>query len=144
MAQHRHTVNIQIKPTNHPILSRVLNDPTLRVMIFCSGESHGRQDIAFPHQSEIKINTGEVKANLRGLKNKPGSTRPVDITSALRLKIGHYVNSVEMTYALTTKAGGVGSQVRFIKNPSSPPYLEILQQVLSQCYSSVPHFWSSN
>jgi E3 SUMO-protein ligase PIAS1 len=75
-------------------------------MVFCATEGHGRQDIAFPHQSEIKVNGGEVKANLRGLKNKPGSTRPVDITKELRLKIPTYINNVEMTYALTTKASG--------------------------------------
>lgn len=80
-----------------------MNEPTLRVMVFCASEGHGRQDIAFPHQSEIKVNGGEVKANLRGLKNKPGSTRPVDITKDLRLKIPTYLNTIEMTYALTTK-----------------------------------------
>jgi E3 SUMO-protein ligase PIAS1 len=75
-------------------------------MVFCATEGSGRQDIAFPHQSEIKVNGGEVKANLRGLKNKPGSTRPVDITKDLRLNIVSYPNTVEMTYALTNKASG--------------------------------------
>ncbi|KAJ8068425.1 hypothetical protein OCU04_003983 [Sclerotinia nivalis] len=111
MNQHRHTVNIPVKVQNHPILSRVMNDPTLKVMVFCAGEGNGRQDIAFPHQSEIKVNTGEIKANLRGLKNKPGSTRPVDITKELRLKVPGYQNTVEMTYALTTKAGLNGAFV---------------------------------
>ncbi|RDW70313.1 hypothetical protein BP5796_08710 [Coleophoma crateriformis] len=112
MQQHRHTVSIEIKAANHPILSRVANDPTLKVMVFCSGEAHGRQDIAFPHQSEIKVNGGEIRANLRGLKGKPGSTRPADITSALRLKLANYANTVDMTYALTSKAGG-GSPQKF-------------------------------
>lgn len=67
------------------------------------------QEVAFPHQSELKVNGGEVKANLRGLKNKPGSTRPVDITKALRLR-PKYTNNVDFTYALTSKAGL--SQVR--------------------------------
>lgn len=80
-------------------------------MVFCAAEGHGRQDIAFPHQSEIKVNGGEVKANLRGLKNKPGSTRPVDITKELRLKVSTYTNNVEMTYALTNKASGISPQV---------------------------------
>lgn len=78
----------------------------MRVMVFCATEGQGRHDVAFPHQSEIKVNGGEVKANLRGLKNKPGSTRPVDITKELRLKIPIYTNNIEMTYALTTKASG--------------------------------------
>lgn len=73
-------------------------------MIFCAASNVGVQDIAFPYQCEIKINGGEVKANLRGLKNKPGSTRPVDITNLLRLKPSNYNNSLDFTYALTAKA----------------------------------------
>lgn len=73
-------------------------------MVFCAAQDSGYQDIAFPHQSELKANGDEIKANLRGLKNKPGSTRPVDITDHLRLNIRHYPNNVEFTYALTSKA----------------------------------------
>ena len=110
MAAHRQTVRMRLRAADHPILARVMLEPTLRVMVFCAGEGQGRQDVAFPHQSEIKVNGGEVKANLRGLKNKPGSTRPVDITKELRLKIPSYTNTIEMTYALTTKASGVPIQ----------------------------------
>jgi E3 SUMO-protein ligase PIAS1 len=103
MAQHRNSVSIPIKPQDCPDLQA---DKNLRVMVFCAGEgSRYGQDIAFPHQSEIKVNQGDVKANLRGLKNKPGSTRPVDITDYLRLKPPGYSNTVDMTYALTTKVG---------------------------------------
>ena len=120
MTQHRHTVKIILRPADYPILSRVPGDQSLRVMVFCAGDTHGRQDIAFPHQSEIKVNGGEVKANLRGLKNKPGSTRPVDITKDLRFNPPAYNNSVEMTYALTNKVGGGLSQVSCL-----PPHLLI-------------------
>lgn len=106
MTAHRQTVRMRLRASDHPILSRVVNEPTMRVMVFCATEGQGRHDVAFPHQSEIKVNGGEVKANLRGLKNKPGSTRPVDITKELRLKIPIYTNNIEMTYALTTKASG--------------------------------------
>ena len=75
----------------------------MRVMVFCAGGNTGTQDIAFPHNSELKVNGGDVKANLRGLKNKTGSTRPVDITDSLRLRPTNYTNTVEFTYALTTK-----------------------------------------
>jgi E3 SUMO-protein ligase PIAS1 len=82
-------------------------------MVFCAADGHGLQDVAFPHQSEIKVNGGEIKANLRGLKNKPGSTRPVDITQELRLNgPAAYQNSVEMTYALTSKASSNVPKVR--------------------------------
>jgi E3 SUMO-protein ligase PIAS1 len=111
MAAHRQTIRMRLRASDHPILSRVVVEPSLRVMVFCAADGQGRQDVAFPHQSEIKVNGGDIKANLRGLKNKPGSTRPVDITNDLRLKIPSYVNNVEMTYALTTKASGDPLQV---------------------------------
>lgn len=102
MQQHRHTVTIPIKLQDYPALQQCVSDKSMRVMIFCAAEASGVQDIAFPHQSEIKVNGGEIKANLRGLKNKPGTTRPVDITNFLRLR-PNYTNNVEFTYALTSK-----------------------------------------
>lgn len=90
---------------DHPDLVRVTKEPNYRVLAFCAGDLNGRQDVAFPHQSEIKVNGGEVKANLRGLKNKPGTTRPVDLTKELRLNPPTYSNNVELTYALTAKEG---------------------------------------
>ncbi|KAK3333888.1 PINIT domain-containing protein [Cercophora scortea] len=103
MAQHRHSVTLPIKAGDHPMLQECITDPTMRVMIFCAGGNTGAQDISFPHQSELKVNDGDIKANLRGLKNKPGSTRPVDITASLRLKPLSYQNNIEFTYALTQK-----------------------------------------
>lgn len=102
MAQHRSTVLIVLRLNDTPALQLCVDDPNYRVMIFAAAEGSGPQDIAFPQQSELKVNGGDFKANLRGLKNKPGSTRPVDITSALRLK-SSYTNNVEFTYALTNK-----------------------------------------
>ncbi|KAL4958827.1 transport protein particle component-domain-containing protein [Aspergillus stella-maris] len=86
--------------------SRLSTDSKLRIMVFCAADTGLNQftksDIAFPHQVELKANLDEVKANLRGLKNKPGTTRPADITNYLRKKAG-YTNHVVMTYALTQK-----------------------------------------
>lgn len=105
MAAHRNNVEITLQAQDWPVLGNLDADKSLRIMAFSvSDVNHVRQDIAFPHQSEIKVNGGDVKANLRGLKNKPGSTRPVDLTSHLRLKPATYPNRVELTYALTTKA----------------------------------------
>lgn len=112
MTNHRNSVNIQIKGSDSQYLTECTRDPSMRVMLFCATDNHGVQEIAFPHQSELKVNGGEIKANLRGLKNKPGSTRPVDVTDHLRLKIPGYTNNVEFTYALTTKAGATKIQVR--------------------------------
>ncbi|KAG5665662.1 hypothetical protein KAF25_009787 [Fusarium avenaceum] len=104
MQSHRNTVTYPIRLEDHPALQKCVNDTSYRVMVFCAGDCLGTQEIAFPHQSELKVNGGEIKANLRGLKNKPGSTRPVDITKALRLR-PKYTNNVDFTYALTSKAG---------------------------------------
>jgi len=112
MTAHRHTVEMQLRVVDHPILARIPREPSLRVMVFCAAEGQGPHDISFPHQSEVKVNGGEIKANLRGLKNKPGSTRPVDITKDLRLNIPQYSNKIEMTYALTNKASKGFSQFR--------------------------------
>lgn len=111
MQQHRQTVSIKLRASDHPQLSDVANDPSLRIMMYCAAGKNGVQDIAFPYQSELKVNGGEVKANLRGLKNKPGSTRPVDITDSLRLRPNTYQNNIDFTYALTREVGVRGNWV---------------------------------
>ena len=104
MSQHRNSVSVPIKLNDHASLQKCVNDKSYRILVFCASDTSGVQDIAFPHQSELRANGGEIKANLRGLKNKPGSTRPVDITSALRLR-PNYSNTLDFTYALTNKVG---------------------------------------
>ena len=87
------------------LADKIQADPNLRVMIYCASDPlnpYTLTDIAFPHQVEIKINEDEVKANTRGLKNKPGSTRPADITKLLRIR-ADYSNVMKVTYALTNK-----------------------------------------
>lgn len=103
------------------VASRLLAEPRLRVMVFCAADTGLNQftksDIAFPHQVELKVNLDEVKANLRGLKNKPGTTRPADITNYVRKKAG-YTNHVVMTYALTqkvSKSSTCGHNTRIIE-----------------------------
>jgi len=117
MAQHRSSVNIPLRLTETPALQRCVDDPAYRVMVFCAAEGQGPQDIAFPHQSELKVNGGDVKANLRGLKNKPGSTRPVDLTSSLRLK-SSYTNHIEFTWALTSKRYYLAVYICRAKSPA--------------------------
>lgn len=79
-------------------------------MVYCAADTGlsqtAKSDIAFPHQVELKANLDEVKANLRGLKNKPGTTQPADVTNYIRKKPG-YSNNVVMTYALTQKVSRV-------------------------------------
>ncbi|KAK6950098.1 hypothetical protein Daesc_008424 [Daldinia eschscholtzii] len=103
MNNHRNSITVTLKASDYPDLGRCATYSPTKLMVFCGSENMGLQDIQFPHQSEIKVNDDDVKHNLRGLKNKPGSTHPVDITPFLRLKQANYTNKVEFTYALTTK-----------------------------------------
>ncbi|KAL2754663.1 hypothetical protein ACRALDRAFT_1076278 [Sodiomyces alcalophilus JCM 7366] len=139
MQQHRNLVNIRIRASEHPLLQQASNDTSLRAMVFCTASKDGIQDVAFPHQSEIKVNGGEIKANLRGLKNKPGSTRPVDITHALRLRPPNYENSVELIYALTKqpfyvavylcRVTSVQDLVTRIKSGKKIPKASVIQEI---------------
>jgi E3 SUMO-protein ligase PIAS1 len=91
------------------------SDPTLRLLLFSALEQalppYARADITFPAQIEVRINGDEVKANYKGLKNKPGSTRPADITSFVRISPANYRNNLVVTYALTHKAGSTRQEV---------------------------------
>lgn len=112
MQQHRYTVNGRVR-LRSDIVKQLKDDPSLRIMLYCAvedflGPFQAKVDVAFPHQVELKVNTEEIKANFRGLKNKPGSVRPVDITSRCRI-IENYDNSVALTYALTHKVGWTNS-----------------------------------
>ncbi|KAL6719580.1 E3 SUMO-protein ligase pli1 [Lecanora helva] len=116
------------------LVERLSKDGALKAMIYCAAEAtypFSRVDIEFPYQVEIKINQDELKANLRGLKNKPGTTRPADITSLLRQKAG-YNNYMLVTYALTKKVGRslkVVEKARFrSRMPSSRTIMTLLQK----------------
>ncbi|KAK0703233.1 PINIT domain-containing protein [Lasiosphaeria miniovina] len=101
ITQYRNKATMKMKPQDHLYAVQQLTaNPTMRAMLFCSAGNRGIQDITFPDQAELKVNGGRIKANLRGVKNKPGSTRPVDITDSLRLKPALYINNIEFTYAM--------------------------------------------
>lgn len=94
------------------IAERLSADDSTRAMIYCASDTmspFSKVDIEFPYQLEIRINQDEVKSNFRGLKNKPGTTRPADITTMLRPKSG-YDNHMVVTYALTKKVSLFGWQ----------------------------------
>ena len=103
--QTRDTKKVEVK-LDLATLDQISRDPNIRIMVFCAAESFGNfmdpVDISFPQHGELKCNEAEVKHNLKGMKNKPGTTRPADITSHLR-RSPTYPNSVELVYALTTK-----------------------------------------
>lgn len=87
---------------------QLTRDKSLRCMIYCAALDQMTAftrdtEIAFPHQVEIRVNEKTISGlNLRGLKNRPGSTRPADITSHLTIK-PNYRNEISLTYAMTLK-----------------------------------------
>ncbi|KAL1626656.1 E3 SUMO-protein ligase pli1 [Diplodia seriata] len=98
------TITVQL-PAD--IVDRLKSSSSMRALLFSAADPvlapYAAADIAFPHQLEVKINGDEVRSNFKGLKNKPGSTRPADITDFLR-RIPGYNNNIQITYALTQKA----------------------------------------
>lgn len=104
MGQSRHVAHaiITLSPTT---LERIRGDKNMRIMLFCAVDVAGYLgpvDIAFPGQIELKVNGEAYGGNLRGIKKKPGTTRPADITDLLR-KLPSYNNNVSLTYAATDK-----------------------------------------
>ncbi|KAF9918514.1 histidine kinase osmosensor [Lobosporangium transversale] len=79
-------------------------DPEYQLMVF-SGWADGPSSpvlMEFPHVCEIKVNGRVLEANLRGMKNKPGTVSPANITKLCRLEAADY-NKVEFIYANSTK-----------------------------------------
>jgi len=84
-----------IKTNEYPELLNL--DPATRVYVFCAaGSGLGRQHVLFPEKCEIKVNGTENRRSLRGIGKRPGTSRPLDITDMLRLKLPKYENDVEL------------------------------------------------
>jgi E3 SUMO-protein ligase PIAS1 len=105
LPQNRQTIE-EYLTLNPQMVDRLISDPSLRLMLYCASEPmlgpYSSTDISFPHQIDIRVNSNEIKANTRGLKNRPGSTRPVDITDSIRIQT-QYRNTIAIMYALTQK-----------------------------------------
>jgi hypothetical protein len=99
--------------------ARLREDKSLRLLLFGAVDQplapYTRLDITFPSQIEVRVNNEEVKANYKGLKNKPGSTRPADITAQVKISPANFRNNIVVTYALTQKA----SQPKEVSYPHS-------------------------
>ena len=85
-------------------------------------------EVSFPNQIEVRVNNDDVKSNYKGLKNKPGSTKPADLTDKVRKQPG-YSNQINVTYALTTKKYAF---VVFLVKYSNP---DILTQRIRALYA---------
>jgi len=107
MTANRHSVHATMMLSAAQI-QQLSTDKSYRCMVYCAAvdgiTAYTKDtDIAFPHQVELRVNDTQISGlNLRGLKNRPGSTRPADITEHLIKKPGHR-NQVTLTYALTQK-----------------------------------------
>lgn len=105
MASNRHTVSMGVA-LRDDCCNKLKADNNQRVMLYCCAASglapYSPLDISFPGQIEVKVNGDDVKSNFKGLKNKPGTTKPADITDLVR-KAPNYVNNLQITYALTNK-----------------------------------------
>lgn len=85
-------------------------DSNHKIMLYCAadiphGPTHGPSyplDITFPTQIEVKVNDESFHGNLRGIKKKPGTTRPADITDLTR-RLPGYRNTLTITYAATDR-----------------------------------------
>ncbi|KAK7558406.1 PINIT domain-containing protein [Phyllosticta citricarpa] len=127
------SMEIQVYPANRgsaqsqlelsdDLASRLKAEKDLRIMLFSASDPvlapFTPSDISFPVNIEVKVNGEEVKANFKGLKNKPGSTRPADITDFLR-KLPNYTNHIQVTYALTQKARKFTILVNLVRKHSA-------------------------
>ncbi|KAK1080454.1 E3 SUMO-protein ligase pli1, partial [Friedmanniomyces endolithicus] len=105
MPQNRNTVRATITLSTEQA-QRMANSDNMRLLMYCGaaqGMSHySPVDIAFPNQMEVKVNEDEIKSNFKGLKNKPGSTKPADLTQKIRAR-ANYPNHMTVTYALTSR-----------------------------------------
>lgn len=80
------------------------SDKKYRVYLFCGMVDPQKgfqsdQPIQFPHPNEIRVNNVQVRDNVKGLKNKPGTAKPADLTPHLRPPTQQ--NVLEVIYAFT-------------------------------------------
>ncbi|KTW26091.1 hypothetical protein T552_02986 [Pneumocystis carinii B80] len=91
-------------------VEKLASNESYRVYLFCTATdsaAFGFALIEFPVHIDLKVNGKHLNANTRGLKKKPGTAPPVDVTSLLFLD-SKLVNKIEMIYANTEKRYSFG------------------------------------
>jgi E3 SUMO-protein ligase PIAS1 len=81
-----------------------------RICIYCTSSATSYinpASVEFPIHTELKINSRLLHVNVRGIKNRPGTVNPVDITKCITLDPP--TNTVEINYAQTQKVGRRGN-----------------------------------
>ncbi|CAB4251860.1 similar to Saccharomyces cerevisiae YDR409W SIZ1 SUMO/Smt3 ligase that promotes the attachment of sumo to proteins [Maudiozyma barnettii] len=87
--------------------SECLNPQTgskYKLFLFChevtAYKRKGPEEIKFPFLNEISMNGKKITDNVRGIKNKPGTAKPADLTNFIS---DNGSNVVEILYAQTSK-----------------------------------------
>lgn len=106
MQTNRHNVFSKLTLTQS-VVDRLRSDQDLRIMLYCTGDlsQSSSMEISFPSQIEIRVNDTQYTGNLRGVKKKPGTTRPADITPLCKRAVPGVINDIHITYAATDKVG---------------------------------------
>lgn len=107
---------IQARLTTEMLAKLSPKGPTnpYRLVLFCTLADrvpYGNSLIEFPTHVEIKCNNNAVTANLRGIKNRPGTVNPADLTERAILM------------------GGVNNKVDIIYQDSKQPYMALVYLV---------------
>ena len=77
--------------------------------------AYNRVDVEFPQQIEVRVNQRPVAGKTKGLKNKPGTTHPLDITDYIQSdRVIPAVNGIQITYALNQKVSTILSMKSYI------------------------------
>lgn len=82
----------------------LMNNPLIRFYLLCgvqgnTSPSSTHVPLQFPNPLEIHVNGHMLKENVKGIKGKPGTSKPGDITSLL--KKSPEMNKIQMVYTTT-------------------------------------------
>jgi len=99
---------IQLRLTPEMLSKLTPKSPTnhYRLALFCTQSDRvhfGNCVVEFPAHTEIRVNGTVIQANVRGIKNKPGTINPPDLTAHAILHQG-VPNKVDVTFAETKTA----------------------------------------
>lgn len=105
----RNIITASVKLSSKAV-EKLTSNESYRVYLFCTATdsaAFGLALIEFPVHIDLKVNGQHLNANTRGLKKKPGTAPPVDITSLLFMD-SRLINKIEMIYANTEKRYSFG------------------------------------
>ncbi|KAF8471940.1 PINIT domain-containing protein [Kalaharituber pfeilii] len=89
MNSHRNTIKMVVNLNQNQVTALVHKQA--KALLYCGAidSPHNDIEVGFPAQVEVRVNDQPIpQSQLRGLKNKPGSTRPPDITHLLIKSVG--------------------------------------------------------